>query len=205
MSSDRKICKLSYFQNEEQNDPWILQTIVLSALPFAFQHNRCLTQPTDDTHTAACPFSLMSCAGMGSFLIPFHPSLTTVELSDWLGNWQLKHLVLMYKTNINKKSCTDVALTNPQQQEKKQQQQMKGEKNQYWKGKEKRNRILQRLFFTSLISGSNAWPKGSVFSDARDAWKWMRNPLQGPNYDSAFAFPSPSGSQGRCLSRTVYS
>lgn len=107
------------------------QNSVLNALPFTFPHNRCLTQPAAATHTAAYTFPLMCGVRMGSFLIPFYPSLTTVELSDWLGSWQLKHLVLMYKTNINKKSCTDVALTNPRQQEKKQHQQMKGEKNQY--------------------------------------------------------------------------
>lgn len=116
------------------------QNSVLNALPFTFPHNRCLTQPAAATHRAACTFPLMSGVRMGSFLIPFYPSLTTVELSDWLGSWQLKHLVLMYKTNINKKSCTDVALTNPRQQEKKQHQQMKGEKKSILKGEERKKR-----------------------------------------------------------------
>lgn len=178
-----KYLLISYCRNWLQNNLCIPQTLGLSAecsvSPFTFQYNRCPTQATADPgqHSSMYVLSTELCWN-GWLPLPSHHSLTAAELSDWLRNGQLKHLVLMYKTNINKKSCADVTLANPQQQEKKQHQQTEGGKS-ILRGRE-RNGILQRLFFTSLMSDSNAWPKASIFSDGGDSRKRMKAHCKGP-------------------------
>lgn len=84
-------------------------------------------------------------------------------LFDWLGSWKLTHLVLMYKTNTNKKWCTDVALTNPQQQEKEVASTNERRKINTKRGEVKKQRILRRLYFKSFISVSTTWPKSQYF------------------------------------------